>query len=109
MTDSASSGHDKQHAITQITKQATTGTAITPSPDGWVSVLPELDGVACEWQCEDSLLDSYLWFEDGAFRAADLPPGLEDREGRELDRFEAAALLEGGVFHKPVDMSEVDQ
>jgi len=100
---------DRERAIAQITEQATTGTPITPGPDGWVDALPQLDDVACEWQMEDSLLDSHLWWEDGDYYAANLPSGLEDREETPLSRNEAAALLEGGVMHKPIGMSEVER
>jgi len=108
MPSDARHGDDTQRAIAKITEQATTGTPLTPSPEGWASALPQLNGVACEWQFEDCLKDSYLWFEDGGFRATDLPPGLEDHEGRDLDRIEAVSLLEGGLMHKPVDLAEVD-
>jgi len=93
--------------VSKIAEQAATDTAITPAPNEWVRALPELDGVACEWTMEDSLDSSYVWFDDGDYYAAELPPGLEDREERALDRYEAAALLDGGVFHSPVDVSEV--
>ncbi len=93
--------------VSKIAEQAATDTAITPAPNEWVRALPELDGVACEWTMEDSLTSSYVWFEDDSYYAAELPPGLDDREERALDRYEAAALLDGGVFHSPVDVSEV--
>jgi len=97
---------DAKRAIAKIAEQATTGTSLTPSPEGWVSALPHLENVACKWQFEDSLKDSYLWYEDGMFRASNLPSGLEDREGRDLDRIEAITLLQGGVFHSPIELSE---
>jgi len=100
---------DTNYAIAQITKQATTGTPVTPGPDGWVDALPQLDDVACEWQMKDSLLNSHLWFEDGDYYATNLPSGLEDREDTPLSRNEAVALLEGGLSHSPVDLSEVDR
>lgn len=93
--------------VSEIAEQATTGTPITPTAGEWVRALPELGDVACEWTMMDSLTSSYVWFEDGYYHATELGPGLEDREGRPLTRHEAAALLEGGVSHKPVDMSEV--
>ncbi len=98
-----------KRALSKIVKQATTGTAVTPSPDEWVVALPQLDEVACRWSMEDMLSPSYLWFEDGDYYATGLGPGLEDREGRPLDRLEAEALLEGGLSHKPVSMSEVPE
>ena len=96
-----------EHALSKIVEQVATGSAVTPSPDEWVLALPQLDDVACRWSMEDMLSPSYLWFEDGDYYATGLGPGLEDREGRPLDRIEAASLLEGGLSHKPVPKSEV--
>lgn len=93
--------------IAKISEQAATGTHVTPRPDGWVRGLPELGDVACEWMMMGSIKSSYLWFEDGNYYAAQLPSGLEEKEGRPLNRYDAAALLENGVSHKPVDLSEV--
>lgn len=93
--------------MAEISKQATTGTALTPLPEEWVRALPDLDGVACEWTMEDTLQPSYLWWEDGDYYATNLPSGLEDREDTPLGVNEAAALLEGGISHKPVDLEEV--
>ena len=98
---------DLERALSKISEQATTGTPITPGPDAWVKALPELDDVACEWMMEDSLLESYLWADDGHYYAANLPSGLEDLEGRPLGPVEAASLLESGLSHKPVDRNEV--
>jgi hypothetical protein len=94
------------HALAQISKQATTGTPVTPGPDGWLDALPQLDGVACKFQMEDSLSWSFVWHEDGAFHAAELPPGLEHRENCDLSRHEAGALLDGGLRYRPVDNCE---
>lgn len=95
-----------QSTLKRIAEQATTGTAISPSPEGWVRALPHLHGVACEWCMDDMLFDSYLWWEDGDYYATNLGPGLEHREHVPLDRFGAAALLEG-TLHKPVTIEEV--
>jgi len=96
-----------QHwAIAQITKQATTGTPISPDPDGWVEALPMLDGIACQFQPDGTLSWSYLWFDDG-YKAANLPTGLKDCEDRELDRHAAAALLAGGCRYRPVALGDV--
>lgn len=99
---------ETQHALEMIAKQATTGTALTPTPGGWVRALPHLDGVACAFQPEDSLTTAHVWYDDGDYWASGLPPGLEDREGEPLSEHAAAALLEGGVMHEPVDVEEID-
>ena len=98
--------NDQHWAIAQITKQATTGTPISPDPDGWVDALPHLDGVACQFQPDATLQWSYLWFDDG-YRAANLPSGLQDCEDRELDRHAAAALLDAGCRYRPVALNDV--
>jgi hypothetical protein len=103
----AQSDQATAHALAQISKQATTDTPVTPDPDGWLGALPELDGVACKFQMEDSLSWSYLWHADGAYHASDLPPGLEHRENCDLSRHEAGALLDGGLRNRPVDRQEV--
>jgi hypothetical protein len=100
------STRDVGRILSEITQQAATDTALSPTPDEWVVALPELDHVACQWQMKDSIRDSYLWYDDGDYYAANLPSGLEDKEGRPLNRHEAAALLDG-VMHEPVDMTEV--
>lgn len=99
----------KERALVQIAEQAATGTPITPSAEGWVEALPELDDIACEWTMEDSLLSSYLWWEDGAYYATDLPSGLEHREDVPLEETEALALLQSGLLHQPVEISEVEE
>lgn len=106
-TDRESNTRSMDRIIAEITKQATTGTAITPTPEEWAKALPKLDGVACEWIMMDSLSRSHLWWEDGDFYATGLGPGLEESEDRPLNRYEAAALLEG-TMHEPVDLEEVD-
>ena len=96
-----------ERILAEISKQASTGTPVTPLPEEWVRALPRLEGVACEWTMEDTLMSSYLWFEDGDYYAANLPSGLENREDTPLNVHAAAALLEGGISHKPVDLEEV--
>lgn len=98
--------HDVGRIVSEIAEQAATGTVLTPLPEEWVLALPELDGVACEWSMEHQLQSAYMWYEDGAYYATNLGPGLEDREDQPLDRFEAESLLEG-IGHKPVNLSEV--
>lgn len=93
--------------VSKIAEQAATDSPITPAPNEWVRALPELDDVACEWTMMGSIKPSYLWYDDGDYYAAELVPGLEDREARPLNRHEAAALLENGISHSPVDVSEV--
>lgn len=98
--------HDVERIVGEIAEQATTGTSLTPLPEEWVVALPQLDGVACKWMMMDSLDPAYLWWDGGDYYATELGPGLEEMEGRPLDRFEAEALLDG-LSHEPVDMSEV--
>jgi len=108
VTDGGQAVDDIGRILSEIAEQAATDTTLSPTPDEWLVALPELDELACEWQMEDSIKDSYLWYDDGDYYAANLPPGLEEKEGRPLDRHEAGALLDG-VMHKPVDMTEVPQ
>jgi len=97
---------DNADVLAEIAEQAITGSALTPAAEEWYYALPQINA-ACEWQCKDSLMTSYMWNEDGDYYASNLPSGLEDREGVPLSRTEAIALLEGGISHKPVPLEDV--
>lgn len=77
------------------------------SADGWLAALKDMDDVACEFYMEDKLGACYLWWEEDGYRATELGPGLEDREGRPLDDIEAVSLIDSTSLRKPVPRQEV--
>lgn len=76
--------------------------------DEWLQVVRTMDGYACEFVMDDMLSESYLWWDGDSFRAADLGPGLEYKEGCPLARYEAAALVPEYTPGTVVPLSEVD-
>lgn len=76
--------------------------------DEWLQIVRSMDDYACEFVMDDMLFDSYLWWDDDSYRASELGPGLEEYEGRALNRFEAGALVDGCTPGTVVPLEEVE-